>query len=204
MTDWNITASGITYASPAEAPSKLYWVDPKQQENFWCPVTGGTSGSSSSPRTELREVTAEGKPYNFLSNVGQHIMRGAVRGELAPSSKKVIIAQIHAHGASNPFLMVSWWNDEMRIDARPAPDANTTTLARIKCTAGQVGKFTLAVMDGILSVNLSNISKVVPIDPSWDQFPFYFKRGAYVIDHEGPETEGGWIVYESSSVEHNS
>lgn len=198
----NITAHGITFKEGTKAPADLFWVDPKGHENFWCSVLGGTSGTSSSPRTELRETDDAGQDFNWLGEKGLHVMTGTVRVEKVPSSRKVIVGQIHAHKAPDPFLMVSWWNDEMRIDSRPTPDAKTVTLARVKCVVGQVCKFALVVKDGTLTVNLSGFANSQPIDVSWDDYPFYFKRGAYVIDHEGTADEGGWVVYEASEVVH--
>uniref|UniRef100_A0AAU6W0H4 Alginate lyase 2 domain-containing protein n=1 Tax=Pseudomonas phage Arace01 TaxID=3138526 RepID=A0AAU6W0H4_9VIRU len=200
---WNITAHGTTFGEPTEAPKELYWLDPKGHQNFWCSVAGGTSGSSSSPRTELREVTAEGKGLNWLAKDRGHVMLGELRLELIPSSLKVIVGQIHAHGAKNPFLMVSWWKGEARIDFRPKVDGPTQTLARIPCKVGQSFKYLLSVNEGRLSVNLNGIIGTADISEEWEQFPFYFKAGAYVIDHEGPVTEGGWVVYEKLDVLHD-
>lgn len=202
MTLWNVTAHGVTYPSPDAVPANLRWIDPKGHENFWCSVLGGTSGSSSSPRTEMREVEADGTPYNFDPMVGVHKLSGTVRTELAPTSLKVIIGQIHAYGAPNPFLMVSWWKNEIRIDARPTSDANTVTLARIPCSLSQARKYALEVNNGMLSWNLSGLMGSLGIDASWSQFPFYFKRGSYVIDNDGPAEEGGWVIYEEASTSH--
>ncbi len=203
MTDWNITAHGTTYDYFSESPSELFWIDPKLHYNFWCSVLGGTSGSSSSPRTELREVyDFSRKGLNWSPFEGVHTLAGTVRVELAPSSQKVIIGQVHAHGASNPFLMLAWWNGELRIQARPTPNGELINLARIPCRLSDARKYQINVGNGEVVANLSGVVASCPIDQAWSAYPFYFKAGAYVIDHEGEWHEGGWVVYEELKVEH--
>ena len=201
----NITAHGVTYKAPAMPPANLFWVDPKGHENFWCSVQGDTSGTSSSPRTECRETGEDNsESFNWLPAAGViHTMLGTVRTELAPSSGKVIVGQIHAHGAPNPFLMLTWWNGWLRVDARPTPDSEARNLIRVACPLRAAMKFMLQVTADRVHINLngSKLSVFLAAE-AWVEFPFYFKRGAYVIDHEGPAEEGGWVVYEQSSVIH--
>lgn len=200
----NITAHGQVYLHPEKPPADLFWVDPKGHENFWCSVNGDTSGSSSSPRTEGRETLPDtAVSFNWLVGDIDHAMTGTVRVELAPSSGKVIVGQIHAHGAPNPFLMVTWWNGVARIDLRTDPLGAASKFISVPCQLGE--SFTYALMiepDHTIAVVLNSQVKTAEISWAWDQYPFYFKRGAYVIDHEGPDTEGGWVVYEDSNVVH--
>lgn len=200
----NITAGGMVYRAPARPPAANFWIDPKGHENFWCPVTGGTSGSSSSPRCEARETEpGTSVSHNWDPMTGQHMLSGDVRVELVPSSGKVIVAQIHAHGAPNPFVMVTWWDGVIRIDMRSQADGDAANVIKIPCPLSKLAKFSLEVREGYFGFNLLGETRgVVPVDPSWKPYPFYFKRGAYVIDHEGPETEGGWVVYERSYLGH--
>ena len=200
----NITAHGQVYLYPDQPPADLVWTDPKGHQNFWCSVLGGTSGSSTNPRTEGRETLPNtATPYNWNVDAAMHSMSGTVRVELAPSSGKVIVGQIHAHKAPDPFLMVTWWNGVARIDLRTDPLGKAIKFIEVPCPLGQA--FTYALMiepDRTLAIVLDTVVRTVKIPQSWDQFPFYFKRGAYVIDHEGPASEGGWVVYERSQVLH--
>lgn len=198
----NITAHGQVYMYPDKPPANLVWTDPKGHTNYWCSVQGDTSGSSSSPRTESRQTLPDsGDPYNWKLGDGYHTMYGEVRVELAPSSGKVIIGQIHAWKASNPFLMVTWWNGVARVDLRITPTSNPIKVLSVPCTLGQSFVYSLSVdISSVLRVYLDGSSYTINIDPSWKEFPFYFKAGAYVIDNDGPETEGGWVVYEQFDV----
>lgn len=198
----NITAHGEVYLYPEKPPSNLVWTDPKGHTNYWCSVQGNTSGSSSSPRTESRQTLPNSsEPYNWTVGGVPHVMIGTVRVELAPSSGKVIIGQIHAHKAPNPFLMVTWWNGVARVDLRTTPTGFATRVLSVPCSLGQAFTYSLGVDEnGVLRVYLNGQSYTLTIDPLWNEFPFYFKAGAYVIDNDGPETEGGWVVYEQFYV----
>ncbi|ERO65997.1 hypothetical protein P308_16615 [Pseudomonas piscis] len=66
---------------------------------------------------------------------------------------------------------------------------------------GQAFDYSVEVdAQGELSIALDTLSANMPVGKSWDRYPFYFKAGSYVIDNEGPATEGGWVVYESFDV----
>jgi len=200
----SIIAHGQSYLYPEKPPANLVWTDPKGHENFWCSVTGGTSGSSSSPRTEERETLPETATlYNWSLGDALHGMLGTVRVELAPSSGKVIVGQIHGYKAPDPFLMVTWWNGVARIDVRAGPFGLTTKLLEVPCPLGQAFTYMLTIdTSRVLNVVLNGATKQHTVLPAWDRYPFYFKRGAYVIDHDGPAEEGGWVVYEACQVLH--
>jgi hypothetical protein len=200
----NITAHGQVYLYPDKPAADLVWIDPKGHENFWCSVTGGTSGSSSSPRTEGRETLVDSaESYNWQVDGRVHSMVGEVRVELAPSSGKVIVGQIHAYKGPNPFAMVTWWNGVARVDVRTNPTGAASKVLSIPCELGQTFEYGLLVgADGMLAVGLDGHTTSLRVDPAWSEFPFYFKAGAYVIDNDGPEAEGGWVVYETNQVLH--
>ena len=200
----NITAHGQVYLYPDKPPAELVWTDPKGHQNFWCSVLGGTSGSSANPRTEGRETLPDtATAYNWAVGEALHSMSGTVRVELAPSSGKVIVGQIHAHKAPDPFLMVTWWNGVARIDLRTDPLGKASKFIEVPCPLGQVFTYSLTIdTDHHLTVVLNSMVNYVDVSHAWDQYPFYFKQGAYVIDHEGPASEGGWVVYEHSQVLH--
>lgn len=201
----NVTAQGQTYLYPEKPPANLVWVDPKGHTNYWCSVQGDTSGSSSNPRTESRETLPNsGESFNWVSDDAIHLMFGEVRVELAPSSGKVIVGQIHANKASNPFMMVTWWNGVARVDVRANPTGATSKVISFPCALGESFTYIVEVYKGQLNIALNGQVVQVPVDAAWNEFPFYFKAGAYVIDNDGPETEGGWVVYEDFKVVHQT
>lgn len=198
----NITAHGQTYLYPDKPPQDLVWTDPKGHTNYWCSVMGDTSGSSSSPRTESRQTLPDSsESYNWVAGGATHSMEGTVRLELAPSSGKVIVGQIHAHKAPNPFVMVTWWNGVARVDVRSKPTGSATKVLYVPTPLGKSFEYSLEVdASGELHIMLEGFGYRLQVDPEWSAYPFYFKAGAYVIDNDGPETEGGWVVYEQFNV----
>lgn len=199
----NITAHGQVYLYPAKPPANLVWVDPKGHTNYWCSVQGDTSGSSSNPRTESRETLPEsGESFNWVADGDVHLMSGTVRVELAPSSGKVIVGQIHAHKAPNPFVMVTWWNHVARIDVRANPMGPSVKVLWVPCALGESFSYIVEVFHGAVNIALNSQLHSIPVDAAWTEFPFYFKAGAYVIDNAGPVTEGGWVVYEEFEAYH--
>jgi len=198
----NITAHGVVYLYPEKPPQDLVWTDPKGHTNYWCSVVGETSGSSSNPRTESRQTLPNsGEPYNWTVDDGYlHAMSGRVRVELAPSSGKIIVGQIHAHKASNPYLMVTWWNGFARIDVRSTPTGSSVKMLSVPCALGDSFEYGLETTAAGLKVYLNGSNVTLLVSELWKEFPFYFKAGAYVIDNDGPETEGGWVVYEKFDV----
>lgn len=201
----NITAHGQVYLYPEKPPASLWWVDPKGHTNYWCSVQGESSGSSSSPRTESRETLPDSaESYNWVAGEAVHIMKGTVRVELAPSSGKVIIGQIHAWKGPNPFVMVTWWNGVARVDVRNRPTDNAMRALSVPCKLGESFSYSLTMgFDGVLQITLNGLQYALNVSNDWAQYPFYFKAGAYVIDKEGPESEGGWVVYENFEVSHD-
>jgi len=198
----NITAHGTVYLYPDELPQDLVWVDQNGHTNYWCSVQGGTSGSSKNPRTEGRQtLPGTAVSFNWLPGSARHSMAGRVRVQTAPSSGKVIIGQIHAVNALNPFLMVIWWNGYVRIDFRDVPLGATRTLLKKQIPLGQVFEYCVQVDElGQLTARLDELSASAPVNTKWSKYPFYFKAGAYVIDNKGDESEGGWVIYESFDV----
>ncbi|MEG0634844.1 MAG: polysaccharide lyase family 7 protein [Pseudomonas sp.] len=198
----NITAHGTLYLYPERPPQDLFWIDQLGHTNYWCSVQGGTSGTSKTPRTESRQTLPDSPvSFNWIRGSAKHSMAGRVRVESAPSSGKVIVGQIHGLNAPNPFLMVIWWNGFVRIDARDKPSSTTRTLLKKAIPLGQPFEYSVQVdATGELSVQLDTLFGTATVNTAWDKFPFYFKAGSYVIDNEGPVTEGGWVVYESFDV----
>lgn len=198
----NIIAHGTLYLYPERPPQNLFWIDQNGHTNYWCSVKGGTSGTSKSPRTESRQTLPDSPvSFNWIRGSAKHSMAGRVRVEKAPSSGKVIFGQIHALNAPNPFLMAMWWNGVVRIETRQSPSGLAQTLLEKPVPLGQPFSYSLQVdAFGELSVTLDTLSASAAVSKTWDKYPFYFKAGSYVIDNKGPETEGGWVVYESFDV----
>jgi hypothetical protein len=198
----NITANGKVYLYPAEAPADRLWIDQNGHTHYWCSVTDDTTGSSKYPRTEGRQtLPGSPEPFNWIPGSARHSMAGRVSVEAAPSSGKVIIGQIHAVNAPNPFLMVTWWSGSVRVETRSGPLGLARTLLEKEVPLGQPFDYSVQVDElGELSVALDELRGASAVSSTWKKLPFYFKAGAYVIDNKGAATEGGLVVYEAFEV----
>lgn len=202
-----ITASGVVYNlhEGQTPPCNLHWKDPNGHWNFWCPVTGGLSGSSEYPRTEYREteeLTSNTRNWKVSDFDNTH-MNGILRIVKVPSSGKVIFAQVHAVDAPGPFVKLFRLGDELRAEVRFRPGhTESPTVIRTFITGSTVTYGISVSRTGALTIVLNGNRFECPIDIEWHPFEFYFKAGAYVIDNEGDDTEGGWVVYESLNVFH--
>lgn len=203
----NITAAGVSYDLPETPPCHLHWKDPNGHWNFWCPVTGAATGTSSSPRTELRETEADTStsfnwsPAEFLSSR----LEGVAVVKMSPSSEKVIFAQVHGKDAKGPFVKLLQKGKELTAEVRFRPgDSASPTVIRMPVGFGEArASYSIEVTgDMECQIILNGQRFECPVDPEWAAHPFYFKAGAYVIDNEGPDTEGGWVIYENLAVFH--
>lgn len=198
----NITANGKVYLYPAEAPADRLWIDQNGHTNYWCSVQDDTTGSSKYPRTEGRQTLPDSSAsFNWAPRSAKHSMAGRVRVEAAPSSGKVIIGQIHAVNAPNPFLMVTWWSGSVRIETRSVPLGIARTLLEKDVPLGQPFEYSVQVDElAELSASLDELRSASAVSSAWKNLAFYFKAGAYVIDNKGAVTEGGLVVYETFDV----
>lgn len=198
----NVTANGKIYLYPALPPADRLWVDENQHVHYWCSVQDDAAGTSQYPRTEGRQtLPGSSESFNWTPGSGRHAMAGRVRVQSAPSSGKVIIGQIHAVNAPNPFLMVTWWSGSVRIESRSSPLGLARTLLEKPVALAQTFEYSAQVDEGgELNVSLDELSTNMAVGSGWKKFQFYFKAGAYVIDNKGKASEGGWVVYEEFEV----
>lgn len=99
-------------------------------------------------------------------------MVGRVRVNQAASSGKVIIGQIHAFNALNPFLMVIWWNGNVRIEIRDVPVGVTRTLLKKQIPLDQVFDYCIQVDElGQLTATLDTLSASAPVNTKWSKYP---------------------------------
>ena len=75
---------------------------------FWTPVNGTTTANASYPRSELRETLASGALRNWTYPGAQHTLNAQLSISQVPSTGKIVIGQIHAHGSSWPLLKLEY------------------------------------------------------------------------------------------------
>lgn len=68
---------------------------------FWVPVNGSHTRNSEFPRSELRETLSSGRPYNWRYARADNWLEATLRIEAVPSTRRMIIGQIHSDGSNS-------------------------------------------------------------------------------------------------------
>jgi hypothetical protein len=174
-----------------------FYTGPDGAMTFWAPVTGATTPGSSYPRSELREQIFP--PSNDLNwrAYGTHILDAQCRVKQVPSTKKVIIGQIHTKtGDARPLVKV------YASDTMPNTDN--------KLTFQNVGlnnpvSYVIRMENGLATVTVNGLSKSTNVfltDPDWANQEFYFKAGSYCQDNSGTSSEGSRVAFYLLSRSH--
>jgi len=174
---------------------------------FWTPVTGGTSSEGVYPRSELRELLDPDNENQNWSGYGTNVLTAQCRVTRIPSSKMVIIGQIHTFtGNALPLVKLQFNTEwvEALVKNRPNAPAETAYLF------GNIGPSNLIsnqirLEDGLLSINVNGSNRTVNVfqaDPAWANQAFFFKAGCYCQDNSGPSAEGARVAFYQLSVEH--
>ena len=95
---------------------------------FWCTVTGATASGSSYPRTEFRELLDPNDNSVNWIGYGTHVIDAQCKVTEVPSSKNVIIGQIHSYtGAARPLLKLQHNNGTIDALVKESPNSDTDT-----------------------------------------------------------------------------
>jgi hypothetical protein len=176
---------------------------------FWCPVTGGTTSGSDFPRCELRELLDPADNRTNWSGYGRHVLNAQCKVVKVPSSKRVVIGQIHSFLGDAPPLVKLSYNNGL-VDALVRLDV--TSLSDVRFPLAVVGlsnviNYQITLRDGILSIGVNGSSlttNVFQADPAWQKQTFYFKAGNYCQDNSGATNEGAMVSFYSLSVQHSA
>src|SRR5262245_31206162 len=161
---------------------------------FLVPVTGGTTSGSDFPRSELREVLdpldnrVDWPPY------GRHVLTAQCRVLQVPSSKRVVIGQIHSYLGDAPPMMKLAFNSG-QVEALVRLNASSSVDTHFPLTSvglSNVINYQIILTDGLLEVTVNGATQSVNMleaDPAWKYQIYYFKAGAYCQDNDGTTSE---------------
>ncbi|HUI05467.1 MAG TPA: polysaccharide lyase family 7 protein [Verrucomicrobiae bacterium] len=175
---------------------------------FWCPVTGATTSGSDYPRTELRELLNPSDSSVNWVGYGTHLMDAQCQMIQVPSTKKVIIGQIHGYtGAARPLLKLQYNNGTIDALVKESPNSDTDTHFPFPSNVGLSNNITyqIKMADGLLSMVVNGSTQSVNVfqtDPAWTNQTLYFKAGNYCQDNSGPSTEGALVSFYALTVNH--
>ncbi|KAF1055090.1 MAG: hypothetical protein GAK43_00519 [Stenotrophomonas maltophilia] len=180
---------------------------------FWAPVNGSHTSNSEYPRTELRETQSNGKPFNWRYARMDSQLRASLRIDTLPSSRRVVIGQIHSDGWGSgdaaPLVKLVY---QLRLDqgrilaqVRSRPDDATTKEFTVLdgIPMGRRFSYRLGVShEGVLSISVNDQKLTQQLDPQWANQGLYFKAGVYLQDNRGPVSEGGQATFSELSIHH--
>ena len=177
---------------------------------FWVPLNGSRTGSSSYPRSELRErIDPSSDSVNWIPQ-GVHILDSQCKVlQVGPSNKKTIIGQIHGIAPSDlPLVKFQYSNGKLEALIK----TNSTYDGDYKMSLGTIGltsniTYQIKVVNGLISVtaNGSNSSiNVFQTDPRWSTNTMYFKAGDYCQESacSNPSNYGARVAFYSVNLLH--
>lgn len=212
---WNLTipegtpAITISTSQLNKGYQSQYFRRDGSKIEFWSPVTGTSTKGSTYPRSELRETYSFGYARNWKYSSSNHQMNARLTVDAVPSSGKVIIGQIHALNHPHPYLKVIY--SEVRgtgyvtveIRKKPTDAKSPVVLTYPGMPLGHEFSYDVQLSkSGLLTTTINGLTHQEQIDSSWKNLYFYFKAGAYVIDNEGPATEGGRVSFHELNARH--
>ena len=175
-----------------------------------CRSTAATRNSEF-PRSELRETLSSGRPYNWRYARADNWLEATLRIEAVPSTRRMIIGQIHSDGSGQAAPLVKLLYqlrlDQGRVQAlvRERPDDGGTRAYTLMdgIPLGQSFSYRIGVSrSGLLSVSVNGSALEQQLDPQWAYQGLYFKAGLYLQDNRGPSSEGGRATFSELRVSH--
>ncbi len=175
---------------------------------FWCPVTGGVTDSAKYPRSELREMFDPLSDNNNWTGYGTNLLKAQCKVSQIPSSKKVIIGQIHSFtGKALPLVKLQYNGGKVEALVKPSPNqSDDTRLSFGTAELDSLIAYRIQLADGLLTLVVNNVTQTFNIfesDPDWTNQTFYFKAGSYCQDNAGEASEGAKVAFYQLSVEHS-
>jgi len=174
---------------------------------FWAPVTGATTPGSSYPRSELREqISPPSNDINW-SGYGTSILTAQCRVVQVPSTKKVIIGQIHTKtGAARPLVKLQYNDGVIEGLVKQSPNADPDSKFFFPSVGlSNLVNYTIRMEDGLVTMTVNGSTQSMDVfesDPEWADQEFYFKAGSYCQDNSGSSSEGARVAFYSLMASH--
>ncbi len=207
LPDANSTEIGAAQLAGGYINADYFYTARDGAMTFWCPVTGGLTTDADFPRCELREmIDPEDESVNW-PGYGSNILNAqCIVGQL-PSSRTVVIGQIHSYtGNAYPLVKLELINRTVVALVKYSPNTNLDTTFQLgNIGSGQRVNYQLSLTDGLLSITVNGSNELVNVfqtDPAWASQLFYFKAGDYPQDNSGPAGEGANVAFYLLNARH--
>jgi hypothetical protein len=214
LSHWKLTLpdSGASEKSPVQLTggftNQYFFTGPDGAMVFWCPVTGGTTSGSSYPRSELREMIDPSDDNVNWTGYGTHTLAAQCKvTQQPPTSKKVIIGQIHGFNV-DPLIKLQSSNGKIEALVKDKPAGGSD----IKYTFATIGlnsniNYQIQVVNGWLTLTVNGLvtnHNFFATSPAWTNQTFYFKAGDYCQEAGTNSAEGSSVRFYALTVAHGT
>lgn len=210
-------SSSYFYATKAGQKTSEGYSAANGETVFWAPVNGGgTTKSTDTVRSELREQLTLGKDGNNWSIEGTHIQTGTVRVTKLPKAKisgapvKTIVAQIHVFNSNSPPLKLQFSSSSAEgtvvyaiYNDSPTRDGYSIS-PKIKMALKESFTYELKMADGIMTTKVNGqLLNTRDMRANWSNSRFYFKAGNYVQNTTKEATGNAEVIYSALAITHD-
>jgi hypothetical protein len=176
---------------------------------FWDPESGVTTPNSRYPRSELREMNADGSPADWpvagtnrlaatvaVIRVPDHVCVGQIhvgtplRSGVVPSTKPLLELYVYASGRI-----------ALGIENDPAGGQTSFDLGQVALGA----PFSYAIQltgDGTITLAIDGAARSFAMPPAFAGYGLYFKAGAYDQTAGSDATVGATVKFYALSISH--
>jgi len=178
--------------------SQYFYLDlAKNGMVFFVSSDGVTTHGSHYPRTELRDQ----RNWNFTE---QHTLTATLAVLEQPSTKKIIVGQIHGDRKGTEAVKIWWVNGDLIVGVKPEVDAKEQRVTYAKnIPLNQKFSYQIAQSGKNVIVTINNVSDSFHFGNSWDTEQVYFKAGNYLQDNSTTPVSTGRVEFYSLKTEIN-
>ena len=187
------------YTNPA-----YFWTDKNDGSmTFWDPESGVTTPNSSYPRSELREMNADGSAADW-SLSGTHRLSARLR--IVSVTSNVCVGQIHlgSGGSSTKPLRELYYRSNgdivLGLENSPSGGQPLHTLANV--ALGTQWSYVIAIVGGRIEVTVDGGTTSYPIASGFTSYHQYFKAGDYNQTASSSTSKGAKVKFYTLTVAH--
>jgi hypothetical protein len=177
---------------------------------FWDPESGITTAHSEFPRSELREVNADGSLANWPI-AGTNILRATLAVTQVPD--RVCIGQIHLGtpidvgvvSSTKPLLELYYSRDgEIDLGIERSPKGGQTLHAITRTPLGSIFTYVIELTeDGTIALAVNGARSTFTMPPGFEGYGAYFKAGNYDQSVGTDATVGATVKFYALEIEHS-
>jgi hypothetical protein len=204
------TIAPSALAGPSGFHDSYFFTDPADGAmTFWDPENGVTTADSSYPRSELREMNADGSPANWPVS-GTNVLSATVAVTAVPDH--VCIGQIHLGTAiqaglaasTKPLLELYYYaTGDIALGIEDDPTGGQTAHQITNVPLG--AKFSYSIQltgDGTITLGIGDETMTFAMPPSFAGYGQYFKAGDYDQTAGTDGTVGATVKFYALQLSH--